>query len=144
MTIAFDSPAHSPEGPRGYSLLRVPAANSKPRGPGVVPGERIALDEWFAEPPQGFAALIHTDASVPGHPAYRISIAPDDLRDPAVRKRVEVIAIFEGISDAMLQAVVEAYLGLSEKETLQSWTMMETIVSVVGFILILGISYLIP
>ena len=114
MTVVFDSPAHSPEGPRGYSLLRIPAANAKPRGPGVVPGERIALDEWFAEPPRGFAALIHTDASIPGHPAYRISIAPDDLRDPAVRNRIEVIAIFEGISDAMLQAVVEAYLGLPE------------------------------
>lgn len=39
--------------------------------------------------------------------------------------------------------LVKKYLGLSEKETLQSWTMMETIVSIAGFIMILGISYLI-
>jgi len=39
--------------------------------------------------------------------------------------------------------LVKKYLGLTEKETLQSWTMMETIVSVVGFILILIISYFI-
>ncbi|MEX2593596.1 MAG: gluconate:H+ symporter [Anditalea sp.] len=40
--------------------------------------------------------------------------------------------------------LVKKYLGLTEKETLQSWTMMETIVSIVGFILILVISYFIP
>src|SRR5690606_12319531 len=39
--------------------------------------------------------------------------------------------------------LVKKYLGLSEKETLQSWTMMETIVSVVGFIIVLGLSYII-
>lgn len=40
--------------------------------------------------------------------------------------------------------LVKKYLGLTEKETLQSWTVMETIVSVVGFILIIGISFLVP
>lgn len=38
--------------------------------------------------------------------------------------------------------LVKKYLGLTEKETLQSWTVMETIVSIVGFILILGLSFL--
>lgn len=39
--------------------------------------------------------------------------------------------------------LVKKYLGLSEKETLQSWTMMETIVSVVGFAIVLGLSFII-
>src|SRR5690606_23456497 len=39
--------------------------------------------------------------------------------------------------------LVKKYLGLSEKETLQSWTMMETIVSIAGFIMVLGLSYII-
>lgn len=39
--------------------------------------------------------------------------------------------------------LVKKYLGLSEKQTLQSWTMMETVVSVVGFITVLGLSYII-
>lgn len=39
--------------------------------------------------------------------------------------------------------LVKKYLGLSEKETLQSWTMMETIVSVVGFVIVLGLSFII-
>lgn len=37
--------------------------------------------------------------------------------------------------------LVGKYFGLSEKQTLQSWTAMETIVSVVGFILALTISF---
>jgi Gnt-I system low-affinity gluconate transporter len=37
--------------------------------------------------------------------------------------------------------LVKKYLGMTEKETLQSWTMMETIISVTGFILILMISF---
>jgi H+/gluconate symporter-like permease len=36
--------------------------------------------------------------------------------------------------------LVSRYLGLSEKETLKSWTVMETIVSVVGFGLVLVVS----
>lgn len=39
--------------------------------------------------------------------------------------------------------LVKKYLGLTEKQTLQSWTMMETIISVVGFILILVLSFFI-
>lgn len=39
--------------------------------------------------------------------------------------------------------LVKKYLGLTEKETLQSWTMMETIVSVAGFIIVLILSYII-
>lgn len=37
--------------------------------------------------------------------------------------------------------LVNRYLGLSEKETLQSWTVMETIISVTGFVLALGLSF---
>lgn len=37
--------------------------------------------------------------------------------------------------------LVKKYLGMTEKETLQSWTMMETIISITGFILILMISF---
>lgn len=36
--------------------------------------------------------------------------------------------------------LVKKYLGLTEKQTLQSWTMMETIISVTGFAIILVIS----
>jgi len=36
--------------------------------------------------------------------------------------------------------LVNRYLGLSEKETLQSWTVMETIISVTGFLLAAGLS----
>ena len=39
--------------------------------------------------------------------------------------------------------LVKKYLGLTEKETLQSWTMMETIISLTGFILVLLISFFI-
>lgn len=39
--------------------------------------------------------------------------------------------------------LVKKYLGLTEKETLQSWTVLETIVSVVGFIIVLGLSFII-
>lgn len=39
--------------------------------------------------------------------------------------------------------LVKKYLNLTEKETLQSWTMLETIVSVVGFIIVLGLSLVI-
>lgn len=37
--------------------------------------------------------------------------------------------------------LVNRYLELSEKETLQSWTVMETIISVTGFVLALGLSF---
>lgn len=37
--------------------------------------------------------------------------------------------------------LVNRYLGLSEKETLQSWTVMETIISITGFVLALGLSF---
>lgn len=39
--------------------------------------------------------------------------------------------------------LVKKYLGLTEKQTLQSWTMMETVVSIVGFTIVLGLSYII-
>ena len=39
--------------------------------------------------------------------------------------------------------LVKKYLNLTEKETLQSWTMLETIVSVVGFIIVVGLSFVI-
>jgi len=39
--------------------------------------------------------------------------------------------------------LVNRYLGLTEKETLQSWTVMETIISISGFILAAGLSLLI-
>lgn len=39
--------------------------------------------------------------------------------------------------------LVKKYLGLTEKETLQSWTIMETIISVVGFSLVLLLSFFI-
>lgn len=39
--------------------------------------------------------------------------------------------------------LVGKYLGLSEKETLRSWTVMETIVSIVGFLLVLFLSFVI-
>ncbi|MDR3262608.1 MAG: GntP family permease [Tannerella sp.] len=37
--------------------------------------------------------------------------------------------------------LVGKYLGLSEKQTLQSWTVMETIISVTGFLLAFGLSF---
>jgi len=37
--------------------------------------------------------------------------------------------------------LVGKYFRLNEKQTLQSWTMMETIVSVVGFIFALTLSF---
>jgi Gnt-I system low-affinity gluconate transporter len=39
--------------------------------------------------------------------------------------------------------IVSKYLGMNEKQTLQSWTIMETIISVSGLILTLTISYII-
>jgi Gnt-I system low-affinity gluconate transporter len=39
--------------------------------------------------------------------------------------------------------LVGKYLGLNEKETLRSWTIMETIISVTGFFLVLLISFFI-
>ncbi len=39
--------------------------------------------------------------------------------------------------------LVGKYLGMTEKQTLQSWSVMETIVSVIGFILILILSFFI-
>jgi len=39
--------------------------------------------------------------------------------------------------------LVGKYLGMNEKETLRSWTVMETIISVVGFLLVLLISFLV-
>jgi len=37
--------------------------------------------------------------------------------------------------------LVGKYLNMTEKQTLRSWSMMETIISVVGFIIVLGISF---
>jgi Gnt-I system low-affinity gluconate transporter len=37
--------------------------------------------------------------------------------------------------------LVGKYLNMNEKQTLQSWSMMETVISVVGFLLILAISF---
>ena len=39
--------------------------------------------------------------------------------------------------------LVGKYLNMTEKETLQSWSVMESIISVVGFMLILALAYLI-
>ncbi len=39
--------------------------------------------------------------------------------------------------------LVGKYLGMNEKETLQSWTVMETIISVVGFTFVLLLSYVV-
>lgn len=39
--------------------------------------------------------------------------------------------------------LVGKYLGLNEKETLRSWTVMETIISIVGFLLVLLTSFLV-
>lgn len=36
--------------------------------------------------------------------------------------------------------LVSRYFGMSEKDTLRSWTVMETIISIVGFMLVLGLS----
>jgi H+/gluconate symporter-like permease len=37
--------------------------------------------------------------------------------------------------------LVSRYLGLSENNTLKTWTVMETIIGVVGFIVVFGISF---
>jgi Gnt-I system low-affinity gluconate transporter len=39
--------------------------------------------------------------------------------------------------------LIGKYFGLTEKQTLQSWTVMETIISVVGFLLCLLLSFFI-
>jgi Gnt-I system low-affinity gluconate transporter len=40
--------------------------------------------------------------------------------------------------------LVGKYLGMNEKQTLRSWTVMETIISVTGFALALGLSFFFP
>ena len=39
--------------------------------------------------------------------------------------------------------LVGRYFGLSEKETLKSWTVMESIISIVGFLIALGLSFIV-
>jgi len=38
--------------------------------------------------------------------------------------------------------LVSRYLGLSERDTLRSWTVMEILVGVTGFLVVLAISFL--
>ena len=42
--------------------------------------------------------------------------------------------------EPVVTEVVSRYLGLSEKDTLRSWTVMETLISVVGIIVVFFIS----
>ncbi|MCG8308108.1 MAG: GntP family permease [Cytophagales bacterium] len=51
--------------------------------------------------------------------------------------------IFSHVNDSGFW-LVGRYLNMNEKQTLQSWSVMETIISVVGFIFILIISFLVP
>jgi len=67
-----------------------------------------------------------------------------DLSDP--QKALIVIAIAAGATTASHVNdsgfwLVGKYLGMTEKQTLQSWTVMETIISVVGFSFALGLSF---
>ena len=67
-----------------------------------------------------------------------------DLSDP--HKALIVIAIASGATTASHVNdsgfwLVGKYLGMTEKQTLQSWTVMETIISVVGFSLALLLSF---
>ena len=71
-------------------------------------------------------------------------LASFDLSDP--HKALIVIAIASGATTASHVNdsgfwLVGKYLGMTEKQTLQSWTVMETIISVVGFTLALGLSF---
>jgi Gnt-I system low-affinity gluconate transporter len=66
------------------------------------------------------------------------------LSDPAIA--LVVIAIAAGATTASHVNdsgfwLIGKYLGLNEKQTLQSWTVMETIISVAGFTLALGLSF---
>jgi Gnt-I system low-affinity gluconate transporter len=66
------------------------------------------------------------------------------LSDP--QKALIVIAIASGATTASHVNdsgfwLVGKYLGMTEKQTLQSWTVMETIISVVGFSLALLLSF---
>ncbi len=116
--VPFSSPEHHPAGPRGHSLLRVPVANPRADGAALFPGERLALDEWFAidDPddagaPRALAILLRTDAATPARPEYRITTDPRALAEPANRSRVQAIAIFETIADETLDELLRAYLG---------------------------------
>lgn len=66
-----------------------------------------------------------------------------DVSDP--HKALIVLAIAAGsttlshVNDSGFW-LVNRYFGMTEKDTLKSWTVMETIISVVGFILVLGLS----
>jgi len=71
-------------------------------------------------------------------------LASFDLSDP--HKALIVIAIASGATTASHVNdsgfwLVGKYLGMTEKQTLQSWTVMETIISVAGFSLALGLSF---
>jgi Gnt-I system low-affinity gluconate transporter len=66
------------------------------------------------------------------------------LSDP--HKALIVIAIAAGATTASHVNdsgfwLVGKYLGMSEKQTLQSWTVMETIISITGFSLALLLSF---
>jgi Gnt-I system low-affinity gluconate transporter len=71
-------------------------------------------------------------------------LASFTLSDP--HKALIVIAIASGATTASHVNdsgfwLVGKYLGMTEKQTLQSWTIMETIISVVGFSLALLLSF---
>ena len=71
-------------------------------------------------------------------------LASLDLSDP--QKALIVIAIASGATTASHVNdsgfwLVGKYLGMTEKQTLQSWTVMETIISVTGFSLALLLSF---
>ena len=71
-------------------------------------------------------------------------LAMIDLSDP--QKALIVIAIAAGATTASHVNdsgfwLVGKYLGMTEKQTLQSWTIMETIISVAGFSLALLLSF---
>jgi len=71
-------------------------------------------------------------------------LAMIDLSDP--QKALIVIAIAAGATTASHVNdsgfwLVGKYLGMTEKQTLQSWTVMETIISVAGFSLALLLSF---
>ncbi|MEM1423433.1 MAG: hypothetical protein AAGH64_05455, partial [Planctomycetota bacterium] len=109
-SLEFSSPEHDPRGLRGYPLLRVPAWNaSSVYEDAWLPGERITLDGWFAEPIRGYAIVLVNPSSLPGRPEYIITMDLDRLRDPAQREHVHSLALFETISDETLDRVLRAF-----------------------------------
>jgi Gnt-I system low-affinity gluconate transporter len=90
-------------------------------------------------------ALMTAGALMAGITATRSE--PPGAADKALVALVVLAVAFGGticwhVNDGGFR-LVSRYLGLTEKETLRSWTAMETIVSVVGFGLVLGLSVLV-